>query len=194
MVGQPEDKYEQEADRVADAVIRMIEPDPLHQPGKFLQARKPPIQSLEVAPDFETHINHLNERGQPLPESVCAFFEPRFGYDFSRVRIHTDVQSAELARALNARAFTVGRDVVFRAGQYAPWTSAGNRLLAHELAHVIQQTSGDISSDEKIRYLHCAGNIDPILQAVIHGVKVIRKGDKGPAVKIIQQALMSTYC
>lgn len=139
MVGQPKDKYEQEADRVAEAVIRMIEPDPLHQPRKFLQVRKPPIQSLEVAPDFETRINHLSGRGQPLPESVRAFFEPRFGCDFSRVRIHTDAQSSELARALNARAFTVGQDVVFGAEQYASGTAGGMQLLAHELTHVVQQ-------------------------------------------------------
>ena len=98
---------------MAETFIRMIEPDPLHQPVKFLQVRKTPIQSLEVYLDFETRINHLSGRGQPIPESVRTCFEPRFGYDFSRVRIHIDVQSAELARALNARAFTVEQDLVF---------------------------------------------------------------------------------
>ena len=65
--------------------------------------------------------------------------EPRFGSDFSAVRVHTDARSNESARAVNAMAYTVGRDVVFRAGQYAPETDTGRRLLAHELTHVIQQ-------------------------------------------------------
>jgi hypothetical protein len=65
--------------------------------------------------------------------------EPRFGHDFSRVRVHTDSKAAESARAVNALAYTVGRDVVFGAGQHVPGTSAGQRLLAHELAHVVQQ-------------------------------------------------------
>ncbi len=65
--------------------------------------------------------------------------EPRFGHDFSQVRIHTDERAAETARAVNALAYTVGRDVVFGAGQYAPQTDEGRRLLAHELTHVVQQ-------------------------------------------------------
>jgi hypothetical protein len=113
-----------------------------------------------VAQDLETHINLLRGRGQPLPESVRAFFEPRFGYDFSRVRIHTDVQSAELARALNARAFTVGQDVVFGVRQYAPWTILGRRLLAHELVHVIQQTGRGIAFGERPGYLQCSNDKD----------------------------------
>jgi Domain of unknown function (DUF4157) len=65
--------------------------------------------------------------------------EPRFGHDFSKVRVHTDAEAAESAQAVNALAYTVGRDVVFGAGQYAPQTSEGRRLLAHELTHVVQQ-------------------------------------------------------
>jgi hypothetical protein len=69
--------------------------------------------------------------------------ESRFGYDFSRVRVHADTRAAASARAVSARAYTVGRDVVFAAGQYAPQTGVGRRLLAHELAHVVQQSAGD---------------------------------------------------
>jgi len=65
----------------------------------------------------------------------------RFGHDFSKVRVHIDAQAAESATAVNARAYTVGRDMVFSAGQYAPNTSAGRKLLAHELAHVVQQSA-----------------------------------------------------
>jgi hypothetical protein len=68
--------------------------------------------------------------------------EERFGHDFSRVRVHTDAEAAESAQILNARAYTVGRDVVFAAGEYAPHDDLGRRLLAHELTHVVQQSSG----------------------------------------------------
>jgi outer membrane protein OmpA-like peptidoglycan-associated protein len=81
----------------------------------------------------------LRSPGQPLPSSVRTFFEPRFGADFSQVRVHTDGRAAESARAVNALAYTVGREVVFGSGQYAPSTSTGRGLLAHELTHVIQQ-------------------------------------------------------
>ncbi|MEK6288295.1 MAG: DUF4157 domain-containing protein [Acidobacteriota bacterium] len=81
----------------------------------------------------------LRSPGQPLDASTRAFMEPRFGHDFSQVRVHTNAKAAESARAVNALAYTVGSDVVLGAGQYAPATSAGQRLLAHELTHVIQQ-------------------------------------------------------
>jgi len=79
------------------------------------------------------------DAGQPLAVSLRGFFEPRFGYSFDQVRVHTGGAAAESARAVNALAYTVGRDIVFGAGQYRPDTSAGQRLLAHELTHVVQQ-------------------------------------------------------
>lgn len=87
----------------------------------------------------------LRSPGQPLDRSTRLFMEPRFGHDFSRVRVHTDARAAESARAVNALAYTVGRDVVFLAGQYAPGTAAGGRVLAHELTHVVQQSDKGIS-------------------------------------------------
>lgn len=81
----------------------------------------------------------LRSPGQPLEPTTRAFMELRFGNDFSQVRVHTDEKAAESARAVNALAYTVGRDVVFGAGQYAPRTGAGRRLMAHELTHVVQQ-------------------------------------------------------
>jgi len=103
-----------------------------------LQAKEAPGAVPAVSPTMENHISALRGGGQPLPESVRAFFEPRFGYDFSQVRVHTDGQAAESARAVNARAYTLGRDVVFGAGEYAPDSAAGKSLLAHELTHVVQ--------------------------------------------------------
>ena len=133
-VGQPNDIYEQEADRVALAVTRMSEPCVLRR-----EAGEVPGQIPEVTQDLESRINALRGGGQPLPESVRIFFGARFGHDFSNVRIRTDTRAAEAARGLDARAFTVGRDVIFGAGQYAPGTSEGRQLLAHELTHTIQQ-------------------------------------------------------
>jgi hypothetical protein len=81
----------------------------------------------------------LRSPGQPLDPATRAFMEPRFGHDFSQVRVHTDPQAAESARTVNALAYTMERDVVFGAGQYAPGRFEGQRLLAHELTHVVQQ-------------------------------------------------------
>ena len=78
-------------------------------------------------------------RGQPLDPATRALMKSRFQHDFSQVRVHTDPLAAESAEALNACAYTVGRDVVFASGQYAPHTQSGRQLLAHELAHTIQQ-------------------------------------------------------
>ncbi len=81
----------------------------------------------------------LDSSGQPLDAATRSFMEPRFGHDFSGVRVHTDAHAAESAEAVNAQAYTVGKDVVFAPGQYQPGTVSGNAVLAHELSHVIQQ-------------------------------------------------------
>jgi hypothetical protein len=79
------------------------------------------------------------DAGQPLPTSIGSRFEVHFGHDFSRVRVHADTAAADAARSLGARAYALGTDLVFGAGEYAPDTARGQRLLAHELAHVAQQ-------------------------------------------------------
>ncbi len=162
-ISQPGDVYEREADRVADQVMWM--PDPTIQracgpcsagggtcpkcagEGKALvQRRAGPASTTTDHSVSDNFISGLGS-GRPLDASTRAFFEPRFGTDFSHVRVHTDGRAAESAWAVNALAYTVGRDVVFGAGQYAPGASTGQRLLAHELTHVMQQsgTSGGIS-------------------------------------------------
>lgn len=88
----------------------------------------------------------LHSPGQPLDVGTRAFMEPRFGHDFGQVRVHADTKAADSARAVNALAYTVGRDVVFGAGQYAPGTSEGRKLLGHELAHSVQQDGGSRSA------------------------------------------------
>jgi hypothetical protein len=89
--------------------------------------------------------NVLRSSGQPLDMETRAFMEPRFGHDFSHVRVHTDLEAALSAQAMNARAYTTGRDVVFGPGQYSPSSRQGRTLLAHELTHIIQQSNGSPS-------------------------------------------------
>jgi Domain of unknown function (DUF4157) len=111
-----------------------------------LQAKEVAGETPEVTPELEARLNSARGSGQPLPESVRAFFEPRFGYDFGGVRVHTDGQAVDSARSVKARAYTLGRDIVFGSGQYAPETPAGKHLLAHELTHVVQQTGAMAST------------------------------------------------
>ena len=112
----------------------LIAHEVLRSPGRY--------KGLLVTQGMQSQIEGLRGRGQQLTESLRAYFEPRFGYDFGDVRVHTGSQAAEAAQSINAKAFTVGREVAFGAGQYSPETSVGKRLLAHELTHVIQQNGG----------------------------------------------------
>lgn len=88
----------------------------------------------------------LLSSGRPLDPITLADMEERFGHDFSQVRVHTDARAARSARSASARAYTIGKDLVFGAGQYAPATTAGKRLLAHELTHVVQQSGSGVWS------------------------------------------------
>src|SRR6185437_14377403 len=94
-------------------------------------------QGPEMAPPIVHDV--LRSPGQPLDGATRSYFEPRFRHDFSSVRVHTDARAAESAQAVNAHAYTLGHHVAFGTGQYSPSTPGGRRLLAHELAHVVQQ-------------------------------------------------------
>jgi hypothetical protein len=102
-----------------------------------LQRQSAEAKEPSVAPSIVDEV--LRSPGQALDGEARSFMEPRFGHDFSRVRVHTDARAAESARAVNSFAYTLGQDIVFGAGQYEPNTQAGKRLLAHELTHVVQQ-------------------------------------------------------
>ena len=207
-VSRPDDLYEQEADRVAEEVMRMPQPaqfraeagetslaprfqrlcpaceeklqrqmpvEPLVRTKRedtgLEQAaadgsnssvqsvvRSDPIQASltasgqmraqkkeggavapQVTPTVEANVRALQGEGSPLAPATRAFFEPRFGADFSQVRVNTGGRAEETAQLLGAKAFTVGRSIAFGAGQYAPASHEGQRLLAHELTHVVQQ-------------------------------------------------------
>jgi uncharacterized protein DUF4157 len=110
---------------------------PLQRTTRRSEAR---VQTKPVAPAIVHEV--LHSPGKELDPTTRAFMEERLGHDFSRVRVHVDGRSIESAQAVNALAYTVGRDVVFGAGQYQPMTAAGRHILAHELAHVVQQGGG----------------------------------------------------
>lgn len=140
------DAYEQEADRMAEQVMRTpegpIDDDAaLSQPEPLVQRRVNDVGATGIgtAPPIVHEV--LASPGRPLDATTRTFFESRFGYDFGNVRVHSDTKAAESAQAVNALAYTLGRDVVFGTGQYALQTSTGQRLLAHELAHVMQGTN-----------------------------------------------------
>jgi hypothetical protein len=121
----------------------------------------------------------LRSSGQPLDVQTRSFFEPRFGHDFSRVRVHTDARAAESARAVNALAYTVGQDVVFGAGQYRPEASLGCQLLGHELTHVIQQ-----SGDSSIANLSLSKHTDSLEQEAKQTETVITQNTPQPSITI----------
>lgn len=162
-VSVPGDPFEQEADRVAEAVMRAPaapRPEPAIQRQECPTCDDEPqnglIQRQVAAPamgDGAALSAAVPEGGQALPGPVQDFFGSRFNaaggslHDFSRVRIHTGPQADTAADAVNARAYTLGHDIVFAAGEYAPHTDAGRRLLAHELTHVIQQRPGVLQRD-----------------------------------------------
>jgi len=152
-----EDPLEHEADAVADRVMRMAAPTPIGTAAPSIQRKcsaceeedKQKIQtkrttSASASPSFDAGVaTQVAARGgAPLSPGVRSYFEPRFGHDFSQVRVHTDGAAAHAADSIRARAYTLGRDIVFASGAYSPETSAGRHLLAHELTHVVQQQQG----------------------------------------------------
>jgi hypothetical protein len=151
-VSVPGDHDEQEADRVSEQVMRMTGA-PLQRAcscgGTCPTCRSPSDESAqlkrteaaEAGAAAAPPIVHdaLRSLGHPLDSSARSFMEPRFGYDFSRVRVHSGAVAERSAQDLNAHAYTVGHDIVFGAGRLSPGTDDGRRLLAHELTHVVQQ-------------------------------------------------------
>ncbi|TQF68268.1 DUF4157 domain-containing protein [Rhodococcus spelaei] len=155
-INKPGDAFEQEADRVAEKIMRM--PDTQLQrtcacggagSGEDCHCKKlaegvqrshsgsNAAETSATAPAVVHKV--LNSPGEPLSATARDYLEPRFGRDFAAVRIHTDTTAAESTKAVDAQAYTVGHDVVFGPGQYAPHTECGRLLLAHEMAHVVQQ-------------------------------------------------------
>jgi outer membrane protein OmpA-like peptidoglycan-associated protein len=159
LVGPAGDHHEREADRVADAILDGSAIGQIGEDAARIARRCPggcptrggcddterlqrSPESEPAAPDsrrVDSAVAALRDRGRPLSTTDRAFFEGRFGRDFSTVRVHTGELAAEATRLVSARAFTIGNDIAFGQGQYAPGTQAGKHLLAHELAHTLQQ-------------------------------------------------------
>jgi len=141
-IGAADDPLEHEADRVADQLMQMPAPQvaPASTPPQI--SRKAAAEAAPVeAPDSVHEV--LRARGNPLDASSLAYFEPRFGQNFSHVRVHVGAAAAESARGMQARAYTAGHHIVYGPGEYAPETARGKRLIAHELAHVVQQGASE---------------------------------------------------
>jgi Domain of unknown function (DUF4157) len=142
-IARPNDRHEREAEAVASAVTGARGPS---APANVARHRP----SSEVATDLE----RAPAGGKPLPAELRSWLEPRFGYDFGNVRIHTDARSAEAAASIGARAFTRQQDIVFGPGAFAPQTEEGQWLIAHELTHVAQQGAA--------RYDTYSGPVQPV--------------------------------
>ena len=158
---EPGDLYEREADRIADKVMAASAQAAVS--GSPLRVQR--VSENSSAPRGEVPVaveQVLASAGRPLEPALLQEMEQRFGHDFSRVRVHTDAAAEQSARAVSARAYTVGADIVFGRGHYAPGAMEGKKLLAHELTHVLQQAGGhefslglrpsarEASSDQKL--------------------------------------------
>jgi hypothetical protein len=178
-IGAADDPLEHEADRVAEAVLGSA-PTPASSSAPGLLQRKcaaceeeekqhetvrraarpgsggarPSSQDRPTGPEVVAAVSH---GGVPLAADLRSYFEPRFGHDFSRVRIHDHAVAGAAAQSVNARAFTLGRDIAFAPGEFAPGefapgTPQGRRLLAHELVHVVQQEKAPAPVIRRITY------------------------------------------
>lgn len=162
-IGARHDPLEQEADAVAARIIGMPAPARQSQPAprisslpaqsrlaSTLRAEGGPAATMPVAAGTQSAVDALHGGGAPLSPESRAYFEPRFGRDLSGVRLHTGSTAAMATEALAARAFTVGNDIAFAPNQYQPASEDGRRLLAHELAHTVQQGAAGSSRVQRV--------------------------------------------
>jgi hypothetical protein len=164
-VNQLNDIYEQEADTMADRVMRIT--DPTLNGNAFFKPSLTTVQrkcqhceeeeklhrkessgaEVQGSNELDNYVVSLSSSGRALPQSSRSFFEPRFGKNFSNVRIHTDSVAAKSAQSINALAYTTGNNIVFNTGQYSPESESGKKLMAHELTHVVQQGSNVVARE-----------------------------------------------
>jgi hypothetical protein len=167
-MGTPGDNYEREADRAAEQVA--------HLPGRAGRSNAP-SQAVQGS-------------DQPLSLQDRAFFEPRLGHELSSVRIHADARSAEMANALNAEAFTVGNNVYFGAAKLQPQSGESDQLLAHELAHVTQQSRMGPALQPKLKLTGSAGDVSRAMALLNSGLSMYRVSvDKSGQVNITQNSV-----
>jgi len=157
-INQPGDMYEQEADQMADSVMRMpshknenivfkeFNHDAVQTKCAACEENEKEVQRKEKneriifnSSQVENYMSNAHSKGLALPSEARNYFEPRFGYDFSKVKIHTDAEANRSAQSINAQAYTSANNIVFNQNQFSPNSDNGKKLLAHELTHVVQQ-------------------------------------------------------
>jgi hypothetical protein len=178
-VSSPGDPYEHEADRLANEVVSGSASNVTGHMHVSPVQKKGSSSSLSIDTSTEHKMGSLKGKGTPLTKSLKDYYEPRFGVDLGNVRLHMDGEANRLSQAIHARAFTLGNDIVFSKGQYQPQTTEGKKLIAHELAHTMQQGgSKDFISrktqDEAYRdsvldsfKQSAAGYLKPLLESAI---------------------------
>jgi GH24 family phage-related lysozyme (muramidase) len=193
-VNQPNDVYEQEADHVADKVMRMpesaVNQDIFFKPAvnhvqrkcqaceeedKHIHRKENSNGEVLGSNELQNYVGSLNSSGQAIPDNSRKFFESRFGRDFSNVKIHTDTVAAKSAQSINALAYTTGNNIVFNSGQYAPESDTGKRLMAHELTHVLQQSSSQTNLQKSDKQNSAA------VQNFSNSNVIARAGNRAPA-------------
>jgi uncharacterized protein DUF4157 len=157
-----------------------------------LQRRPPANREAAVGSSAPPIVNQvLSSPGRPLDSATRAFMEPRFGYNFSNIRVHTDATASESARAVDALAYTVGRNIVFRESQFRPETTDGRTLLAHELTHAVQQSAtpfhGGIDRS-KIAVEPAGGAFEDAAEKRAH--EVVTRGVSAPSAGTANYSLM----
>jgi Domain of unknown function (DUF4157) len=174
-IGAPGDKYEQEADRVAQQVVQRLNAPQVERAGPepAVQRQTPEDEELQMkpmlqmrgnaktggqaSPDLESAINQARGGGQSLDNGLQRSMGQAMGANFSGVRVHTDDRADQLNRSIQAKAFTTGQNVFFRQGAYQPGSRGGQELLAHELTHVVQQSGGAVQRAPQIQQTEQVG-------------------------------------
>ena len=209
-VGAPDDPLEKEADDMADKVMRMEMPSPIsfssaknsvnrkcahcEEEESQLQKKDNGGGAVSTAPAIVNNVLNSSD-GRSLDADTRSFMESRFNYDFGHVRIHDNDIAANSAESINALAYTSGNNIVFNSGQYGTTTSAGKRLLAHELTHVVQQKGSTLlrrklTHEEKSEDLQSERlKTDRRLQDAFDQSPSMGWGETGDGVKTLQRAL-----
>lgn len=192
-LSEPGDKYEQEAVRVADQVMRG---DKLN--GKTFQPklqikerttldREPAQTPTGINSEFVTRLNRTQSQGYAIDESVRHTIERQMPFNFDKVRVHTDSNAAQMSQTIGARAFTNGQDIYFGAGQYRPDTQRGRHLLVHELTHTVQQRNSTSAVKHESKISSHSGSANKIVaRQTQSGSRRITQTDYDAAVSQLQ--------
>jgi hypothetical protein len=187
VVGPADDEYEREADRVARLVVDTISSSDrdtvqrkeAEEEEKELQRKVEGLATAGgsvVGPDLESAIQRARSGGQSLPDGIRQPMERAFGTDFGGVRVHTDGEADRLNRSIQARAFTTGQNIFLRQGEFRPGSTEGQRLLAHELTHVVQQKLGRVRETRPINGMEFNDDVGLENEAERNGSIALRNG------------------